>query len=473
MDSAKVFDCNICKLKYKSSYSLKTHIKSKHQGKTVNETPNVNIQDVEKSLDIHKVYDCNYCDMNFKYEISVKRHIRKYHQDKVIDSEIVPNVCNICGKKYSNSNYVQMHIKRFHMNNNVYECSICGKVITYKKSLKYHLKNVHPEHYSNDQIKSNEPETSSIFIVKDKSYLVNTNSNYSIECQICYKKFKTKNSLTTHIRKIHSEITNPRSNTIKCCVSNCDNSFATLQDLRTHLMELEEDGGHNFTIEKEEHVFNNIREFIQWKEDLEENENVRYIIAQKKTRKNGSYRSHYICSRSGKHRYQGTGKRSIKSQGSSKLEHHCPSSIYTFCDSDGEIKVTYYKQHFGHATGLDNVMHIPMHNRDRQYIKERIRDGVDISRIKEELNNKGGRSSFIKLQDIRNQLNIEERNTLNPISSEDHMDDRQKLIEVAHNLSVKVSCLVNRNSIHSNDQIKKIINLLKMAEKEVTEQANK
>ncbi|CAL4205928.1 unnamed protein product, partial [Meganyctiphanes norvegica] len=338
MDSAKVFECNICKLKYERFDSLRRHIKSKHQGKNVIETPssNVNIQDVEKSLDIHKLYDCNYCDMNFKYELSVQKHIRKYHQDKVVDSEIVPNVCNICGKKYSNNKTVKSHIKRFHMNNNIYECTICGKVLTLKRTLKNHHKKFHPDHYSNYQIhavqklhnktdgaekcntemniiKSKEPETSSIFIVKDKSSLVNTNS---IECQICHKKFKTKHTLNGHIKKIHSVITNPQPNTIKCCVSNCNNSFAKLQDFRTHLMELEEDGGHNFTIEKEELVFNNIREFVQWKEDLEENENIRYF-APRSVRKarNGSYRSNYFCHRSGKYCYKGTGKRATKSQG--------------------------------------------------------------------------------------------------------------------------------------------------------------
>ncbi|CAL4142308.1 unnamed protein product, partial [Meganyctiphanes norvegica] len=331
----KKFVCTHCKCKYKIFSSLQRHIKSKHKGKTVNKTTNDNIQYEEKSLVRHETFDCQYCNMKFRYQNSLKKHIRKYHQNNMVDSEIVKNVCNICGKKYSNEKATKMHIKRHHYESNIiYECNICYKVFKLKKSLKLHKKHIHPDLYSEAQshvdqklhngtdeekhgievivVKSNEPELITIVIENDKSYVIDTEP---IKCQECDQIFKTKLTLKRHMISIHSLQTAPQSKTIKCSLNNCNQLFVTLKELRTHLMDLEVNGGHNYPIEKEELVFSNMTEFKQWKGDQEEHSDTRYY-KHRSVRKNkdGSYRSTYHCSRSGNYCFKGTHKRNTKTK---------------------------------------------------------------------------------------------------------------------------------------------------------------
>ncbi|CAL4122581.1 unnamed protein product [Meganyctiphanes norvegica] len=441
MEKTNQFDCTHCKCKYKIFSSLQRHIKSKHKGKTVNKTNNDNIQYEEKALVRHETFECHYCNMKFKYQNSLKKHIRKYHQNNMVDSEIVPNVCNICGKKFSNETTTKLHIKRYHYESNIlHECNICDKVFTLKKSLKRHNKCIHPDLYSkaqshdqklhngrNDEenynvevniVKSNEPELITIVIENDKSYVIDTEP---IKCQECDIIFKTKQNLKGHMKYIHSLQSAPRSKTIKCSLYNCNQLFVTIKELRTHYMGLEVNGGHNYTIEKEELVFSNFSEFWQWKGDQEEQGDSRYYKHRSVGKnKDGSYRITYHCSRSGNyHRCTGKRKRDTKSQGTSKLNHYCPSTMDIFGDKNGQVQCTYYKKHVGHGTDEEDVMYVTMHERDKQYIKEKTRDGVDIARVKLDLNRKGGRATWINRKDVNNHINLEGLNTSHSFSSSD------------------------------------------------------
>ncbi|CAL4122575.1 unnamed protein product, partial [Meganyctiphanes norvegica] len=74
------------------------------------------------------------------------------------------------------------------------------------------------------------------------------------------------------------------------------------------------------------------------------------------------------------------------------------------CASDGRVDVIYHKTHVGHPDAKLEIMKIPIHIRDRQYIIEKSNQGVYPERILQDLHQKGGRSRMIERKDIRNQV---------------------------------------------------------------------
>lgn len=425
--AAKVVECKYCETKFRYAHGLKAHVKKYHQVKSIDETTEDNIHYVQITKGVNIVFICQYCDRRFKHEGFIQQHIRKIHPGKMVGQEIRQNDCDICGQTFSKVVKLRQHKRYVHNNTTRYTCNICDKLFKMKFNLKKHIKVFHPDFESIDHVwsikelhgdtddtenckteikvfRSNEPEIN-IINIKD-----NTSKKNPVKCQICNKLLSEKSGLKRHMEEVHSVAVTKRPKPLKCWVKDCYAAFDTLHRLRLHLMNAEDAGGHNWYIEEEENVFDNFEEFSQWKEDVEENENLRYISLNSPTkREDGSYKRVYHCSRSGKYSNSGTGKRRIKiqTQGTSKIGHFCPSSMNVHCNSLGIVTCTYFKTHHGHDTSASAIMHIPIHKRDKQFIAEKVRCGVEPKKILDDLHKKGGRSAFIKLKDIKNHIMLQ------------------------------------------------------------------
>ncbi|XP_074604061.1 uncharacterized protein LOC141857461 [Brevipalpus obovatus] len=111
-----------------------------------------------------------------------------------------------------------------------------------------------------------------------------------------------------------------------------------------------------------------VLDFIDWKERIENEEKVFYIM---KVRKNNE-RTYYECSRSGNYKPEGKNLKSLKIKGSRKIGARCPSGIRLHMYM-GIYKITYFKTHAGHKNELK---HLDIPQKDRQLIASQISLGM-------------------------------------------------------------------------------------------------
>ena len=89
--------------------------------------------------------------------------------------------------------------------------------------------------------------------------------------------------------------------------------------------------------------------------------------------------SYYQCNRSGVFQSKGTGKRRLKSQGSSKIKIHCTAAItLTVNHTTQSVKAEVCHTHYGHQTRLG---HIRSSAQDRLQIAGKLAQGVTLDKI--------------------------------------------------------------------------------------------
>ncbi|XP_035205396.1 uncharacterized protein LOC118180399 [Stegodyphus dumicola] len=145
------------------------------------------------------------------------------------------------------------------------------------------------------------------------------------ECMYCCKKYKKKKVLYEHIREVHKVPVVAEGN-LKCPINACNFSCRTFEELRNHARDQ-----HGYTLNSVEMTFNTYEGKI-----LE-------ICIFCDKRFSGFYNS------------KSKGVRAIKSQGTCKIEGHCPSTIEV--TSNGIIKILYFQTHVGHTVDLE---HLPL-----------------------------------------------------------------------------------------------------------------
>ena len=93
----------------------------------------------------------------------------------------------------------------------------------------------------------------------------------------------------------------------------------------------------------------------------------------------GCTTSYYQCNRSGVFQSKGTGKRRLKSQGSSKINSHCTAAItLTVYHTTQSVKAEVCHTHYGHQTRLG---HIRLGAQDRLQIAGKLAQGVTLDKI--------------------------------------------------------------------------------------------
>lgn len=128
------------------------------------------------------------------------------------------------------------------------------------------------------------------------------------------------------------------------------------------------------------------------------------------------FRSGYFCSR-------GSGKRQLKTQGTSKIHNICSAQMKVIQDMDTEeVSVTYISTHWNHQKQL---AHLPVPTSIKLKIASKLQQGVTIhcvlDWIQDREGDKLGRQHLITSQEVRNirrRLNIGviERHTCDPAS---------------------------------------------------------
>lgn len=203
----------------------------------------------------------------------------------------------------------------------------------------------------------------------------------SVECEICQKTFSSRSVLYRHIREVH-KIEQRRFQQWDFNIYNnkcftCYTSFKYLKDLREHLVQ-----SHDFVSETEELSFQTNDKFERWLEETCKKDKVQYILTRgvkKMTTELGSGKiCWYSCNRSvrcvGK-AIEKERKRTIKTQGSRKLNYACTSQI-KLTEMDGFCFVTYYKTHYRHDKELK---HLRITKSEKEVIAQKLLAGIPTS----------------------------------------------------------------------------------------------
>lgn len=106
---------------------------------------------------------------------------------------------------------------------------------------------------------------------------------------------------------------------------------------------------HGRQLKKEGQTFQCWDDFMKWKV-LGEKMTKSWFVKQRADRISKNYKtSWFYCNRKGEFCSRGTGKRALKSQGSSKTGCSCPAFITARTDAvTGEVAAEYCLQHVGH-----------------------------------------------------------------------------------------------------------------------------
>ena len=148
-------------------------------------------------------------------------------------------------------------------------------------------------------------------------------------------------------------------------------------------------------IHADAYVYMQHTEFTQWKSALEESQKSFYCksTGSKERHDDRNKVSYYNCNRSGMYLAKGTGKRRLKSQGSSKMGAHCTSTIKLIENSDtGLYQVNFCKTHYGHETQLG---HIRISNEDKRTIASKRKMGIEKERILKDIREDIGKGMYI------------------------------------------------------------------------------
>lgn len=174
------------------------------------------------------------------------------------------------------------------------------------------------------------------------------------ECPICHQVFISPFSVRRHVRRVHKDEDNMQSvlNTLqegKSICMECGLKFRRIRDLRQHLIK-----NHGFHFRQEILKFDNNAAFEEWKSDLEETCQCKYVrhrgdLMDAKQRIKTSF---YQC------KGKGIRKGEIirrKGQGAWKAERNCTSSIKIETLENGTMKVYVCHSHYGHPVKLKNL----------------------------------------------------------------------------------------------------------------------
>jgi KRAB domain-containing zinc finger protein len=149
------FICNICG----KVFSLKGRLRQHMWVHTVNKV------------------ECTECGKEFQNKVRLRYHIRHTHE-KV--------TCEYCGKLYTDNFQCMVHVERVHKRNEVVECNICGNKLSSKASLKV------------SALYSFLIQVSKVCFFQ--IHLITHSKRKCFECDICKKKFTTKEGLVRHVR---------------------------------------------------------------------------------------------------------------------------------------------------------------------------------------------------------------------------------------------------------------------------------
>ena len=121
-----------------------------------------------------------------------------------------------------------------------------------------------------------------------------------------------------------------------------------------------------------------LTEFNEWKSNYERATVAWFVQSSGTKTYNGSKVTYFYCNRSGYFRSESTGKRALKTQGSSKIDGHCTAGIQLSINRDGKVKAKVTHAHYGHDSSLG---HLRLPEYARLEIAHQLNNGVSMTKL--------------------------------------------------------------------------------------------
>ena len=224
-DTDRPFKCDKCNFHFLNKTHMVRHDLTKHQQS--------------------KDYTCKLCQRPFALADRLKSHIRKVHKDfeyakllerkrRELENEsslkYLPYCCGICDMKFTKRKTIKSHIESEHKKDTTYECKLCYIECEKKSFLEIHMEIVHPVQYK-DILASGRLFESSFSVNKNKKENV---SFLPYQCGLCNTKFSTLTNLDDHFYQTHKELKKLfRKYTFECDL--CKKKFWHKESIKTHV----------------------------------------------------------------------------------------------------------------------------------------------------------------------------------------------------------------------------------------------
>ncbi|KAJ8272460.1 hypothetical protein GJAV_G00089310 [Gymnothorax javanicus] len=128
---------------------------------------------------------------------------------------------------------------------------------------------------------------------------------------------------------------------------------------------------------------NSFDEFLEWKKNQEKSTNAWFIQHCGANDSKENIKLYYYCNRSGVFKSKGQDKRSLKSQGSSKIGRCCAAFIVaTISKSTSHVSVEYSFCHTGHSM---TMAHMRISDESKAEIAAKLSKGVTIEKILDDI----------------------------------------------------------------------------------------
>ena len=210
-------ECDLCGKSYNSSYAMKHHKKTVHEG--------------------IKNFICEECGKGFTDGRSMKNHILVMHEgDK---SHVI--TCDECGKAIS-KHYMKKHIQMVHEGvKGGISCDLCGKLFYNNYQMKKHKEIVHEGKKLHTCEECGKSFTRSHVLRKHIRRIHEGQKDH--KCEYCGKLFFDIDNMHAHVKNLHNE------NKEYICES-CGSAFGTKNTLKKHKIIHEEGGRKNLPLQK-------------------------------------------------------------------------------------------------------------------------------------------------------------------------------------------------------------------------------
>lgn len=119
-------------------------------------------------------------------------------------------------------------------------------------------------------------------------------------------------------------------------------------------------------------------EFELWKSKLEKDNLTMFVKSSGQKKVQDKRVTYYYCNRSGYFASKSKGLRSLKTQGSSKLDGYCTASLHCTFLENGKLEILATKTHYGHQCKLG---HIRIPEKDRLNIAKQLFMGVSFDNL--------------------------------------------------------------------------------------------
>lgn len=198
---------------------------------------------------------------------------------------------------------------------------------------------------------------------------------YNFTCTTCHKNFTHLRNFKAHV-KTHQPTSTSEHHKLKCPLCKYD---CVKAEFFHHLESV-----HDLPISTETLNFSSSEEFILWKTNLEKQTSSSFI-KKHGTKKNTNFsRTIYWCHRSGIYVPKGKGIRHLKTQGTCKIDGHCPAQLNVTSYADGKLEVIFTKTHVGHGSDLG---HLKLTSNEKSEIAAQIAANVPFNAILDGIRN--------------------------------------------------------------------------------------